>query len=69
MLSCYKCHSESMTSSSSFLKGRKTAGWSQEDHKYQMCFRKDYSAEYKLVLRLIDESVEVPEMASQPNLS
>lgn len=34
-----------------------------------MCFRKDYSAEYKLVLRLIDESVEVPEMASQPNLS
>lgn len=34
-----------------------------------MCFRKDYSAEYKLVLRLINESDEVPEMASQPNLS
>ena len=34
-----------------------------------MCFRKHYSAEYKLVLRLINESDEVPEMVSQPNLS
>lgn len=36
---------------------------------YEMCFRKDYSTENKLVLRLMNESDEVSETASQPNSS